>query len=148
MKHLFDANVWIALCFESHPAHPVARRFREGLTEEDRACFCRAIELTFLRLLTNDHVLKGLGKAPLRNSEALRLYRSLRSQPFVEYLPEPQELEDWYSFADIDQVSPKVWMDAYLAAFAAQSSAQLVTFDNGFKDYQRFGARISILPVS
>jgi predicted nucleic acid-binding protein len=55
MKELLDTNTWIALCLETHPQHPVARGWYEAapLTSGD-LLFCRATEISFLRLLTQE----------------------------------------------------------------------------------------------
>ena len=41
----------------------------------------------------------------------------------------------WYSLATQKMASPKVWMDAYLAAFAIASGYRLVTIDLAFQQY-------------
>ena len=46
------------------------------------------------------------------------------------FLTEPPMLERAFrNAASTDQVSPKLWADAYIAAFAEVSQAQVVTFD-------------------
>jgi predicted nucleic acid-binding protein len=41
----------------------------------------------------------------------------------------------WRNYASQQTYSPKVWNDAYLAAFAAQSGIELVSFDRGLAGY-------------
>jgi predicted nucleic acid-binding protein len=38
--------------------------------------------------------------------------------------------------------APKLWSDAYLAAFAIAGGYQLVTFDRGFKQYANLTATL------
>lgn len=38
----------------------------------------------------------------------------------------------WYRLADRSTASPRVWMDAYLAAFAIAARLTLLTFDRDF----------------
>jgi predicted nucleic acid-binding protein len=47
-----DINVWLALAFESHVHHEVAKGWLEGLSSEGCA-FCRTTQQGFLRLATN-----------------------------------------------------------------------------------------------
>jgi predicted nucleic acid-binding protein len=50
--------------------------------------------------------------------------------------PELPALEDLFrSYSSLRQASPKVWVDAYLAAHAAANQAILVTFDQAFSTY-------------
>jgi predicted nucleic acid-binding protein len=45
----------------------------------------------------------------------------------------------WHRLAKRDTASPKVWMDAYLAAFAISSGLCFVTLDDDFKTYEAQG---------
>ena len=48
----------------------------------------------------------------------------------VVFLPEPSTLEQAFRIAARgDQASPKLWADAYVAAFAQAVGAEVVTFD-------------------
>jgi len=77
------------------------------------------------------------GLEPLGNKQAWDVYAALlRDFRIWQRRDEPQELERfWYSFAARETASPKLWMDAYLAAFAAADNYQLVTFDKAFKQF-------------
>ena len=37
----------------------------------------------------------------------------------------------------LSEYSPKLWQDAYLAAFAVAAGLSLVTFDQGFRKFRR-----------
>jgi len=55
----------------------------------------------------------------------------------IEYAEEPADLEEkWRDFSMGRKFSPKVWNDAFLAAFASTARLKLVTFDKGFNDYK------------
>jgi predicted nucleic acid-binding protein len=45
-------------------------------------------------------------------------------------------------FADAKHASPKLWMDAYLAAFALAGGYQLVTLDKAFKQFKGLNLRV------
>jgi toxin-antitoxin system PIN domain toxin len=134
MRHLCDSNFWVALARESHGHHSYAVDWIQTLGEDDRLGFCRSTQQSFLRLLTNGSLVH-LSK--VSNREALHAYREVRRDSRVVWLDEPAGLEEkWFSFANLSTASPKVWMDAYLAAFAVLSGARLVTFDRGFRVYR------------
>jgi len=49
----------------------------------------------------------------------------------------------WHRLAALPSASPKVWMDAYLAAFATAGDLDMITFDQGFSQFP--GANIHIV---
>lgn len=51
----------------------------------------------------------------------------------------------WFAAASLKSPAPKRWMDAYLCACARLASAQLVTFDSGFRQYESDGLVLSLL---
>ena len=76
----------------------------------------------------------------------LRFLDSLYADPAVSREDEqPATRSLWLHFAQGQQSSPKVWMDAYLAAFAVSLGIELVTFDEGLKNFQRPGLRLHLL---
>jgi len=134
MKHLCDANFWIALARATHVHHPDARTWLDTLNDGDTLVFCRATQQSFLRLLTTNLLTR---QPRLTNREALATYREIRRDSRTEWMDEPAGLEEvWLAYADGPTASPQTWMDAYLAAFAQLSRARLVTFDQGFKVYK------------
>ena len=69
-------------------------------------------------------------------TEAWILYDALRADERVIYLPEPHGLESsWRKFIEGETYSPKVWSDAYLAAFAQMSGIAVVSFDEDFRKF-------------
>jgi uncharacterized protein len=102
MTYLPDVNVWVALAAERHSFHLAARSWFGNLTGE-KLTFCRITQLGFLRLLTNKHVMQ---EDVVRPVEAWDVYRMLRLNPRIGYLPEPEELhEDWRVFTEAQLTS-------------------------------------------
>lgn len=133
MRHLCDTNVWLALALSGHSHQPPAALWFQNLGAGDTAEFCRATQISFLRLLTT---LTVFGANALSNDAALDCYLQLADDPCAALCIEPVGLESrWQQFAGHAQPSPKRWMDAYLAAFAATAGLRLVTFDQGFRVY-------------
>jgi len=59
------------------------------------------------------------------------------SDPRVSFAAEPADIEThWRVYTQSRSYSPRVWNDAYLAAFALAGGLELVTFDRGFTQYQ------------
>jgi predicted nucleic acid-binding protein len=57
--------------------------------------------------------------------------------PRVGYREETFEVAAlWHPLAASSKTSPKLWMDAYLAAFALAGGYQLVTTDKAFKQFK------------
>lgn len=51
----------------------------------------------------------------------------------VIFIAEPPNVElQWRNFTLGSTFSPKIWNDAYLAAFSVAGDYELVTFDKGF----------------
>lgn len=114
--------------------------------EPAAALFCRSTQQSFLRLLTTPALLGGYGSAPLSNQQAWTTYDALARDPRVEYRgDEPAGLQAlWREFTMRPTVSAKLWMDAYLAAFARAGGYQLVTTDVAFRQF----AGLDLLVIS
>ena len=48
----------------------------------------------------------------------------------------------WHQLANRDTAAPKLWMNAYLAAFTIRGAWQLVTLDRDFKTYEPQGLKL------
>lgn len=134
---LCDNNIWLALALSGHLHHPFARDWLETVGEPAAVLFCRATQQAFLRLLTNTAVLAPYGRPPLTNQQAWRTYEALLADDRIIFqAPEPAGLErHWQEFVVRDTASPKLWMDAYLAAFARAGGYRLVTTDTAFRQF-------------
>lgn len=137
--HLCDANVWLALALSGHVHHRVAREWLEGLDEPGCVVvvMCRATQQSLLRLLTNSAVLGAYGSPPLTNRQAWEVCEEiLRDERIVLARDEPPELDRrWQEFSTRDTASPKLWMDAWLAAFASAAGHRMVTTDAAFRQF-------------
>lgn len=129
MIFLPDVNIWIALTSNRHVHHDRANEWLQSV-QTDKIAFCRVSEMGFLRLLTNVHV---MGKDVVTPIEAWRVYDEWRSDDRVIFLPESASFgEEWRRVGNQISGGPNIWTDAYLAAFAIDASATVVTFDRAF----------------
>ena len=143
MRLLCDSNVFVALAVEQHVHHERAAAWFSSLSADSNICFCRATQLSFLRLLT---IKIAPDYHPLTNAEAATCYERLLADPLVEIAPEPESLDIlWPHLATRDTASPKLWMDAYLAAFAITGGFRLVTLDRDFQQFAPHGLDLLLL---
>ena len=78
-----------------------------------------------------------MGPAAVTMTEAWRAYDAFLADPNVGFVDEPEGIEPvWRSNTQGPTFSPKVWNDAYLAAFAQVAGLEIVTFDQGFTQYK------------
>jgi uncharacterized protein len=128
-----DINVWVALTYEGHVHHSLARKWFEGLAPTARLFFCRLTQLGLLRLLTAAAV---MGSDEVKSQrEAWKAYDRWLEDERVEMLNEPEGLEAHFrALTRSSHASPKDWADSYLAAFAQASRLTVVTFDQAFQD--------------
>jgi toxin-antitoxin system PIN domain toxin len=120
-----DINVWLAITVSGHVHHRQAAAWYQGVKPE-HVFFCRLTQLGLLRLLTTQAV---MGPDVLTQRHAWDIYDQFIASG-TQLAEEPTDVEEamrlltWHSTS-----SPKLWTDAYLAAFAKQYGARLVTFD-------------------
>ena len=127
-----DVNVWLALSFRTHKHHASANAWFASLADES-IFFCRTTQQGFLRVATNA---AAFPKDAVTLSGAWKLYDSILMDPRVQYINEPLGVEpQWRMYAQGSSYSPKIWSDAYLAAFAKVADFEFATFDTGFKQY-------------
>jgi len=130
MIYLPDVNVWIALASDRHVHHLLAKRWLDGIRNE-QIIFCRISELGLLRLLTNGHVMQNDVLKPV---QAWRAYDNFRADPRILFLQEPAGFSEYWRRAEAEILGgTNAWTDAYLAVFAKHANATVVTFDRGFK---------------
>ena len=140
---LLDVNIWFALSVDTHYAHVAALDWFRAQSETTSIRFCRATQQGFFRLLTTKAVMNGYGYEPYNNSVAWSTYERLLEDPRIEFAPEPADLDEiWKSFALRKTPSPKLWMDAYLAAFSVRSGFQLITADKAFSQFKGLDVQI------
>lgn len=140
MIYLPDVNVWIALTSNRHVHHPLATKWLQGI-EQDYVAFCRVSELGFLRLLTNSYV---MGRDVLSPTQAWRIYDEWRTDGRVVFLSERTNFsEQWRQLGNQISGGPNAWTDAYLAAFAGDSNATVITLDRTFRSL----GKAAIMPL-
>lgn len=80
------------------------------------------------------------------NRTVLLALDTLQALPQVAWRDEPPGVfAQWRTLAALDSASPKVWMDAYLAAFAIAGGLRLVTLDRDFKNFVPQGLDLELL---
>jgi toxin-antitoxin system PIN domain toxin len=141
---LVDTNVWVAISITTHPSHRLARDWFAAQKEKAAVFFCRATQQSFLRLITTEIVMRSNGVPPLSNENAWAIYETYISDSRVSFLDEPKGVQQvWQALAVRAKASPKLWMDAYLAAFAIAGKQQFVTLDQAFTQFQ--GLKVLVL---
>lgn len=130
----------------AHPHHRTAHVAFASASAKRPACFCRTTQHSFLRLITTPALLKQYQAEGFTNADAVKVYAGLAELPAVAMRQEPKGLEAlWHRLAERNSASPKVWMDAYLAAFAIGHGAELVTFDADFRNFEKDGLKLRLL---
>lgn len=133
MRALADVSWLLPLCHGGHEHHKPALAWLESLPVEGRITICRAAQLGLLRLLNNPAV---MGSDALDGDQLWRLNDQLLGDSRFSFESEPPALEHGLRRLTQDvRHSPKLWQDAYLAAFAVAAGLQLVTFDKGFRKF-------------
>ena len=125
-----DVNVWLALVWDRHSGADAARRWFEEAGSE-QFFFSRFTQLALLRLLTTEAV---MGRDVMSMRAAWEIYDQCCADERIAFLAEPDTLDPRLrSFSTSRHASPKLWADAYLAAFAAAAGLKIVTFDKAFR---------------
>lgn len=131
-----DSNVWLALLLSEHAFHPTAATWLAGIGSRQRVLMCRATHHTVLRLLTTTAVMAPYGIPALGNRKALEVCDAILADKRIVWADEPAGIDTrWREWAAARDASPKLWMDAYLAAFASSGGHRLVTIDKAFRQF-------------
>jgi len=134
----------LALAFPAHPHHQAALLAYRQATPAQPACFCRTTQQGFLRLASNTAFLRSCNISGLTNQDALATLGQFMASASVAYREEPPGLElIWHRLAALPTASPKVWMDAYLSAFATAGQLQMITLDQAFARFA--GSNVTVL---
>ena len=124
--NFLDINVWLALAWERHSQSEQARKWFNQ-SQDEQFLFCRFTQLGLLRLLTTKAV---MGKDVKSMAGAWEIYDQWCADDRVAFLPEPEGIDTGMrAMSKGRHASPKLWADAYLAAFASIAGVKLVTFD-------------------
>ena len=140
MRALADVSWLLPLCYGGHEHHEAARAWLESLPDGDEVVVCRLAQMGLLRLLSNPAV---MGADVCATDADWKLNDRLFGDARFMFAAEPSDLE-----AELRRLtkgfpySPKLWQDAYLAAFAVAADLPLVTFDQGFRKFRRLKSLI------
>jgi uncharacterized protein len=129
MKSLIfpDINVWLALIYEKHMHSELVVEWFEGLESAAAFVFCRHTQLGLFRLLSTEAVMK---QDCLNQEQCWQIYDPWIESGLAFVAQDPPELESAMRMHSSEgAVSPKIWADAYLAAFAEAGNLTLVTMD-------------------
>ncbi len=79
---------------------------------------------------------RAMGSAAVSLQASWQAFDALFADPRVGYVDEPAGIEAvWRSVTQHQSLSPQIWNDAYLAAFAQIVDFEIVSFDQGFSQY-------------
>ena len=145
--YFVDTNMWIAFHFKGHPHHALAAEFMRHRSVDEPAHFSRPVELSWLRLVTTASICRGYNAASLSNPAAIKALLHWLAQPNIHCLDtEPEGTRAlWFELAAIPSASPKVWMDAYLAAFTIRAGLPFATLDSDFRRFEAAGLQLHLL---
>jgi len=122
-----DVNVWVALQHQKHLHHRLALKWFNGLEEHIKLIFCRQSQLGLFRLLTTSAV---MGDEVSTQQQCWAIYQKWIEGGRAVMQQEPPSIDAAFrARSHAAQSSPKMWTDAYLAAFAETAGLSLVTFD-------------------
>jgi hypothetical protein len=131
---LCDVNLLIALVTDRHQHHAAAAQWLESAPTGE-AVICRIAQMGLLRLLNNPAV---MGDEALDTDSCWELWRRLLEDERIQFVPsEPDGLDTIFrEYTSKRAFSPRLWTDAYLAAYARAGGLTLVTFDSGLLSYK------------
>jgi uncharacterized protein len=122
-----DINVWVALNYGRHSHHSAASRWYRALPDEARLVFSRQTQLGLFRLLSTAAVMQ---QDALSQKACWQLFDRWMGTGQLIWADDPSGLEKLLrAQTESESISPRVWMDSYLAAFAEAAGLTLVTFD-------------------
>ena len=144
MPALCDGNFLVALSHGGHQHHAKAKDWFDAGGADAGLVLCRVSQLGLLRLLTNPAIMKD---EVCTTDWAWATHDRMMQDARFSYREEAPELQTKLrEYTKGFPFSPKLWQDAYLAAFAVSIGLGLVTFDQGFDKFE--GLRPEILHVS
>ncbi len=140
MSTLCDVNVLLALATDRHVAHPAAVRWFDDVSARG-ATVCRVVQMGLLHLLNNPAVMR---EDVLETAACWALWHQFLEDERLQFTPtEPFGLDAAFVRFTIGRAfTPKLWTDAYLAAYAQASDLVLVTFDQDFRQFDGLASQV------
>ena len=142
-----DLNVWLALSDAGNSHAADAWRWLNQLPADTTLLFSRYTQLGLLRLLTNTAV---MGDYAYTVQNGWRIYDRWLEDPRVQFHPEPRHIDAAFRQATqpfADQRASKWIGDCFLLAFAKETGATLVTFDQALLRLARKHEYAAIAPT-
>jgi len=122
-----DLNVWLALVYARHAQNEVVVRWYDALGASTLFVFCRHTQSGLFRLLSTEAVMK---QDALNQARCWEVYDHWVNSGLAVFAHDPPGLEtEMRALTSQGLASPKVWAEAYLAAFATAGNLTLVTMD-------------------
>jgi len=97
-------------------------------------------------LITTPTIHRAFGVPHFSNKEAIDYLTFLFQKIGRVEIKEPEGTRElWLHLADAERASPKVWMDAYLAAVSIQGGLDFITLDSDFQGFTPNGLLLTFL---
>ena len=142
--YFLDTNVWVAASLDQHPHHQRAFTFISERKPKDPVWLSCMTAISWMRLITTNSVTQQFHSHILSNQQAITILNHWKNQPEISYMEKEPDgtFEKWKQLSSSPFPSPKIWMDAYIAAIAIEADLPLVTFDKGFQAYAEQGLQL------
>ena len=127
---LCDVNLLLALVTDGHPHHAAAVQWIHTMSAGE-ARICRVAQLGLLRVLNNPAVMH---EDALGADGCWEVWDRLLGDERIQFTrTEPIDLDATFArYTALESYSPRVWTDAYLAAYAYAAQLTFVTLDRAF----------------
>jgi len=130
---LLDINVWVAISNPKHSSFNVAVKYWRTQADENLV-FCRVTALGFVRVSSQSRAFADGAFSP---QEAWTKYTAWIKSKGVTLQADPENLDIYLGqWLASGIVTNRIFMDAYLAAFAVAAGHRLVSFDNDFHRFE------------
>lgn len=141
MPSLCDVNVLVALAYRKHEFHSAAADWLSQSEDEPASIMvCRQTQLGLLRLLSTRAV---MGDDVLDTPNCWAVFDVLMADQRFAFMREPRDMEAIFRHVMRGvAIAPKLWQDAYLAAFALAAGLQLITFDTAFRQFPKLSVAV------
>ena len=129
MRYIVDANVFLPLLTDGHGMRVPALRWWDSCADGD-AGLSLPVRMALLRLLSNSRV---MGTSTLHPERAWEVVGELIADPRVIVIEQPPQSHARYWLASVvgRLPAPDLWTDAWLAALAQATDAEMTTTKSG-----------------
>jgi toxin-antitoxin system PIN domain toxin len=130
---VIDSNVVLPLLLEQHPHRAAAAAWWNDC-EDLSVIFTLPVRMSVLRLLTNRTLMGDGILAPDKAWETLSALLTDARAATKDETPLGIDII-WLRLVRDREPSPNLWTDAWLAAYAEATGAEMVTLDRGFRSF-------------